>query len=46
VVSAYVIVLALSRKPRTRELADSGIFFLGLVAGVALTVWWLFFSGF
>jgi len=45
-VLAYGIVFGLSRRPQTRELADSGLLFLGLVAGIALTAWWVFFSGF
>ena len=46
VVLAYGIVFGLSRRPQTRELADSGLLFLGLVAGIALLAWWVFFSGF
>jgi len=46
VVLAYGIVVVLSRRPRTKELADSGVFFLSLVAGIALSAWWGFFSGF
>jgi hypothetical protein len=43
---AYGIVLVLSWRPATRELADSGLFFLGLAVGIALSVWWVFFSRF
>lgn len=46
VILAYLIVITLSRRPQTRQLADSGLLFLGLVAGSALSVWWMFFSGF
>jgi hypothetical protein len=46
VVSAYGIVIALSHRPQTKELADSGLLFLGLVVGIALLVWWIFFSDF
>lgn len=46
VVIAYGIVLALARRPALRELADSGLFLLSLAVGIALTVWWTFFSGF
>jgi hypothetical protein len=43
---AYGIVIGLSRREWTRDLADSGIFFLGLVVAIALCTWWVFFSGF
>ena len=43
---AYAIVSLLGRRPASRELADSGLFFVGLVASVALTVWWVCFSRF
>ena len=46
VVLAYGIVFGLSRRPQTRELGDSGLFFLSLVAGIALSTWWVFFSDF
>jgi hypothetical protein len=46
VVAAYGIVLGLGRSSKGRPLADSGIFFVSLVAGIALTVWWVGFSGF
>jgi hypothetical protein len=46
VVLAYGIVIVLSRRPRTKELADSGVFFVSLVASIALSAWWMFFSGF
>ena len=46
VVAAYCIVLGLGRSSKRRPLADSGIFFVSLVAGVALAVWWACFSGF
>jgi len=44
VVFGYGLVLVLSRRPATRELADSGLFFLGLVVAITLSAWWLFFS--
>jgi amino acid transporter len=46
VVTAYGIVLGLGRTSKGRPLADSGIFFVSLVVGIALTVWWACFSGF
>ncbi len=46
VVLAYGVVFGLSRRPQTRELADSGLLFLSLVTGIALSAWWVFFSGF
>ena len=46
VVASYGIVAWLGRHPNTRSLADSGFFFLILVVGIALGVWWVFFSGF
>jgi len=46
VVAAYGIVLGLGRSSKGRILADSGIFFVSLVATIALTVWWVGFSGF
>lgn len=45
-VGAYGIVLWLARRPGTRELADSGLLFVSLVAGIAFAVWWVFFSSF
>jgi hypothetical protein len=46
VVAAYGIVLGLGRSSKGRPLADSGIFFVSLVVGIALAVWWVVFSGF
>jgi hypothetical protein len=46
VVTSYGIVLWLARRPASRALADSGLFFLSLVVAIALIVWWVFFSGF
>ena len=46
VVAAYGIVLGLGGSSKGRPLADSGIFFVMLVVGIALTVWWACFSGF
>ncbi|MGI9591424.1 MAG: YtcA family lipoprotein [Myxococcota bacterium] len=46
VVTSYGIVLWLARRPASRELADSGLFFVSLVLGIALAVWWVFFSSF
>jgi uncharacterized membrane protein (DUF441 family) len=46
VVASYGIVIWLARRPASRQLADSGLFFVSLVAGIALAVWWLCFSGF
>ena len=46
VFAAYGIVLGLGRNSKGRPLADSGIFFVMLVVGIALTVWWVCFSDF
>jgi hypothetical protein len=46
VILGYGIVVGLSRRPWTKELADSGVFFLSLVAGISLSTWWVLFSGF
>ena len=46
VFAAYGIVLGLGRSSKGRPLADSGIFFVMLVVGIALTVWWACFSDF
>ena len=43
---AYLVISLLSRGSVTKDLADSGLFFLGLVTIFALSVWWLFFRGF
>lgn len=43
---AYVIVISLSRRPQTRQLGDSGLLFIALATGIALSMWWMFFSGF
>jgi hypothetical protein len=45
VAASYGIVLWLGRRTETSALADSGLFFLSLVVGIALSVWWAFFSG-
>jgi hypothetical protein len=46
VVAAYGIVLVVGRSSKARTLADSGFFFVSLVVGIALAVWWVSFSGF
>lgn len=46
VLAAYGILLALGRSERARPLADSGLFFVSMVVGIALAVWWVCFSGF
>ena len=46
IVSAYGIVALLGRKPSTRKLSDSGLFFISLVVSIALIFWWVFFSRF
>ena len=46
IVVAYGIVSVLARSEASRELADSGLFFVGLIALIALSTWWLFFRGF
>jgi hypothetical protein len=43
---SYTFVIWLGKRPAGRPLADSGLFFVGLVASVALTVWWVCFSRF
>ena len=43
---SYGVVILLGRHPRGRDLADSGLFFVGLVAVVGLTVWRLCFGNF
>ncbi|MBW2316297.1 MAG: hypothetical protein JRH10_19195 [Deltaproteobacteria bacterium] len=42
---SYGVVVWLARRPQTRELADSGLFFVSLVGAIALTMWWGCFSG-
>lgn len=46
VVLAYALVAWLARRPRSQELAESGLFFVGLVASFALTIWWVCFRGY
>jgi hypothetical protein len=46
IVGAYGIVILLGRKPGTRKLGDSGLFFISLVVSIALIFWWVFFSRF
>lgn len=46
VVSSYGTVVILGQNPKTRRLGDSGIFFISLVVGIALCVWWVFFDRF
>ena len=46
VVVSYGVVAWLGRSARASALADSGLFFLGLIAVVALGTWWVLFSGF
>jgi hypothetical protein len=46
VAASYGIVVWLGRRPQTRALADSGLFFLSLLVGIALAAWWVLFSGF
>jgi hypothetical protein len=45
VVASYGIVVWLGRHSGTRALADSGLFFLSLLVGIALAAWWVLFSG-
>ena len=44
VVFSYAFVIWLGKRPSGKELADSGLFFVGLVATVALAVWWVCFG--
>jgi len=46
VTSAYALVYWLGRRAGARPLAESGLFFVSLTVGIALCVWWAFFSGF
>lgn len=46
VAASYAISIWLGRRSFAKELADSGLFFVGLVASISLTVWWACFSGF
>ncbi len=46
VVAAYLVVLSLGRRSKTRAIADSGLLFVSLVVGIGLCVWWAGFSGF
>jgi len=46
VASAYVVVYWLGHRSGARTLAQSGVFFVSLTVGIALVVWWLFFSSF
>lgn len=43
---SYLCVRWLGSRPSTRELGQSGLFFVGLTLASAMTVWWVFFSGF
>jgi len=43
---AYALVWWLGRRPSSRALAQSGLFFCGLTLMLALLNWWIFFSGF
>lgn len=45
-VVAYAVVITLSRRAATRALANSGLFFVGLMLATALASWWLLFSRF
>ena len=46
VVGGYLLVYWLGGRAGARPLAESGIFFVGLTAGISFSVWWVFFSGF
>ena len=46
VAASYAIVVWLGRHSGTRALADSGLFFLSLLVGIALAAWWVLFSAF
>lgn len=43
---SYLCVRWLGSRASTRELAQSGLFFVGLTVASAMTLWWVFFSGF
>jgi len=45
-VLGYVTTLLLDRGARTRGLSQSGLLFLALAVGIALFVWWVFYSRF
>jgi hypothetical protein len=46
VVASYAIVAWLGRHAGTQALADSGLFFVSLLVGIALAAWWVLFSAF
>lgn len=46
VAGGYLLVYWLGRRADARPLAESGLFFVSVTAGIALSVWWLAFSGF
>ncbi len=46
VATAYAVVWWSGRRRGVRGLAESGVFFLSVLIGVALAVWWILFSGF
>jgi len=46
VAASYAFIIWLGSRPAGKDLADSGLFFVGLVASVALSVWWVCFSHF
>ena len=45
-VLTYLCVRWLSSRPSTRELGQSALFFVSLTLASAMTLWWVFFSGF
>jgi hypothetical protein len=45
-VVAYALVRWMGRHSGSRTLADSGLMFCSLTVVLALSVWWIFFSGF
>ena len=46
VAGSYGVVAWLGRHPGARPLADSGLFFVGLLLALALASWWVLFSRF
>ncbi len=45
-VFSYLCVRWLGSRPSTRELGQSGLFFVSLTLASAMALWWAFFSGF
>ncbi len=44
-VFSYLCVRWLASRPSTRDLGQSGLFFVSLTLASAMALWWAFFSG-